>query len=102
MLGDHVCLKTLEGLQPVDGIVRAVKAIKADRLELDPEACDGAIGWLKACRQSPALIANASGSSMIEKRGVGGYLPAVCWKLLGEERIGWDALLLRAAVFCKL
>lgn len=91
VVGDQVYLKTLEGLKPVDGIIRCVEAARADPLELDPGAFDGPVGLLNACRRSPSLSANALGSALIENRGLGGYLPALCQKLLGEELQLYDA-----------
>lgn len=91
VVGDHVYLKTLEGLKPVDGIIRCIEGSRADPLELDPGAFDGPVGLLNACRKSPGLCANAPGSAVIENRGLGGYLPELCRRLLGEELLLGDA-----------
>jgi uncharacterized circularly permuted ATP-grasp superfamily protein/uncharacterized alpha-E superfamily protein len=91
VMGDEVYLKTLEGLKRVDGIIRCIEAARSDPLELDPGAFDGPVGLLNACRKWPSLAANALGSAVIENRGLGGYLPALCRKLLGEDLMLWDA-----------
>ncbi len=91
VMGDLVYLKTLEGLKPVDSIIRCIEAARADPLELDPGAFDGSVGLLNAVRKSPGLIANGLGSAVIENRGLGGYLPELCKKLLGEDLLLWDA-----------
>ncbi len=51
VVGDELFLKTLEGLKPVDSIVRCIEGAKADPLELDPDAFDGPVGLLNACRK---------------------------------------------------
>src|SRR5207248_2222436 len=42
-------------------------------------------------RANPALVANAIGSSVIENRGLGVYLPALCRELIGENLMLKDA-----------
>jgi uncharacterized circularly permuted ATP-grasp superfamily protein/uncharacterized alpha-E superfamily protein len=91
VVGDQVFLKTLEGLKPVDGIIRCIEAGRADPLELDPGAFDGPVGLLNACRKAPGLTVNALGSAAIENRGLGGYLPDLCREILGEDLMLWDA-----------
>ncbi|MEZ5855141.1 MAG: circularly permuted type 2 ATP-grasp protein [Hyphomicrobiaceae bacterium] len=90
VVGDEVFLKTLEGLKPIDGIVRCIEGARSDPLELDPGYFEGPVGLLNACRKAPSLSANALGSAVIENRGLSGYLPALCRSLLGEELILWD------------
>jgi len=83
--GEVVFLKTLEGLKPIDVIVRCTEGARSDPLELEPSAFDGPSGLVHACRANPALVVNAIGSSVIENRGLGGYLPTICRELLGED-----------------
>ena len=87
---DHVYLKTLGGLQPVDLIVRCAAGASCDALELDPSGFLGPVGLVQAVRKQPNLVANALGAALAENRGLGGYLPALCKELLGEELAIWD------------
>lgn len=77
--------KTLAGLQPIDLIVRAVEAAKADPLELDPSGFDGPAGLVQAVRDNPALIANSLGTAVIENRGIAPYLDGLAGRLIGED-----------------
>ena len=86
----RVFLKTLQGLQPVDLVVRCVSASLCDALELDPSGFLGPVGLVQAVRQNPDLVVNALGTALAENRGLGGFLPALCKELLGEELAIWD------------
>lgn len=77
--------KTLAGLQPIDLVVRAVEAAKADPLELDPSGFDGPAGLVQAVRGAPSIVANALGTAIIENRGIAPYLGAISKRLLNEE-----------------
>lgn len=88
---DRVFLKTLDGLRPVDLLVRSVSGAYADALELEPSGFLGPVGLLQVVRQKPDLMANALGSAIAENRGLGSYLPAVCKALLGEALAMWNA-----------
>ena len=83
--GDRVFQKTLAGLQPIDLLVRAVQASKADPLELDPDGFEGPAGLVQAVRHNPSLVANALGTAIVENRGLAPYLSALAKQLLGEE-----------------
>lgn len=83
-------LKTLDGLQGIDLLVRCVAGASADALELDPSGFLGPVGLVQAVRKTPNLVANALGTALAENRGLGGYLPRVCQTLLGEELAIWD------------
>lgn len=76
--------KTLAGLQPIDLVVRAVEAAKADPLELDPSGFDGPAGLVQAVRDNPALITNSLGTAIIENRGIAPYLGGLARRLIGE------------------
>ncbi len=89
--GTQVYLKTLEGLKDVDLIVRCVDGRSIDPLELDPGGFEGPAGLLRAWRKSPHLIVNAVGSAVVQNRGLGGYLPALCKDMLGEDLLLADA-----------
>jgi uncharacterized circularly permuted ATP-grasp superfamily protein/uncharacterized alpha-E superfamily protein len=84
---EHVSLKTIHGLMPIDLIVRCIAGDAADPLELDAAGFVGPVGLLQSLRRRPALIANALGSALAENRGLGAYLPNLARTLLGEELI---------------
>ena len=50
VVGDQIMLKTLEGLQPIDLIVRCTTGAQSDPLELDPAGFLGPVGLTQACR----------------------------------------------------
>lgn len=90
VVGNRVYVKALEGLQPLDLIVRSVEASRADPLQLDPGGYLGPAGFVQALRRNPNLAANALGTAIIENRGLGPYLAALCRHVLGEELAVWD------------
>ncbi|RTL71737.1 MAG: hypothetical protein EKK41_08200 [Hyphomicrobiales bacterium] len=83
--GNRVTLKTLDGLMPVDLVVRCISGAEADPLELDSASFAGTVGMLQAVRQNPDLVTNALGSALAENRGLSVYLPDLSRRLLGEE-----------------
>ena len=85
MTAGRVFLKTLEGLQAIDLIVRCVDGRLVDPLELDPGGFEGPAGLLRACRKSPNLVVNAVGTAIAQNRGLGACLPALAKTLLGED-----------------
>lgn len=85
VVGNRVYLKTVDGLQKIDLLLRAIEGHKADPLELSPDGFDGPIGLVEACRQNPDLIVNALGTAVVENRGISGYLASLANKFLGEE-----------------
>jgi uncharacterized circularly permuted ATP-grasp superfamily protein/uncharacterized alpha-E superfamily protein len=89
--GDRVFLKTLEGLQRIDLIVRCVDGRQSDPLELDSARYGGPCGLVQACRKAPDLVRNALGSAVAQNRGLGAYLPSICQSLFGEDLLIADA-----------
>lgn len=81
----QVCLKTLEGLQPVDVIWRRMPDSLCDPLELSAGALQGIPGLADATRAGHLLLANALGTGVVESPALLPFLPAVCRHLLGEE-----------------
>jgi uncharacterized circularly permuted ATP-grasp superfamily protein/uncharacterized alpha-E superfamily protein len=77
-------LKTLEGLQQVDVMVRRVEDNFCDPLELNPDSYLGVPGLLQAARSGNVAIANALGSGLGETPAFFGFLPGLCKQLLGE------------------
>ena len=81
---EHVFLKTLQGLQPVHGLVKRVDDMWLDPLELNPESTLGVPGLLQAVRSGNVLVANAPGSGFLESNALLGFMPALAQSLLGE------------------
>ncbi|MDB6016975.1 MAG: hypothetical protein JWR19_1464 [Pedosphaera sp.] len=80
-----VFIKTLEGLRPVDVILRRVDDSFCDPLELRGDSFLGVAGLLEAVRAGNVTIANALGSGVIESPAFLAFLPGLCRRLLGEE-----------------
>ncbi len=86
----RVFLKTLDGLHPIDLVVRCVAGASCDALELEPAGFLGPVGLVQAVREHPSLVVNALGTAIAENRGLGSYLPGLCKALLGEDLQLWD------------
>lgn len=81
----QVSLKSLEGLQPVDVILRRVDDLYCDPLELREDSRLGVAGLLEASRRKNVAIANPLGSSVLENPGLMPFMPGLARHLLGEE-----------------
>jgi uncharacterized circularly permuted ATP-grasp superfamily protein/uncharacterized alpha-E superfamily protein len=82
---DQVFLKTLDGLQRVDLVVRRVPGNDCDPLELDGNDRFGVAGLTRAARRGRVIVANALGSGLAQSRGLAPFLPGLARRLLGEE-----------------
>ncbi len=85
--GSRVYMKTLEGLKPIDLIIRCVEGSHCDPLELDPNRFGGPVGLVQALRKNPKLIMNSLGAAVVENRGLASWLPQIAKQLLGEDLI---------------
>ncbi|HET6926649.1 MAG TPA: circularly permuted type 2 ATP-grasp protein, partial [Hyphomicrobiaceae bacterium] len=83
--GEHVSLKTLQGLMPVDLMVRCVAGDVVDPLELDAADFAGPVGLLQALRKDPDFVVNMPGTALAENRGLSAYLPELANAVLGED-----------------
>ena len=81
----RVFIKTLEGLQPVDVILRRVDDGFCDPLELRTDSILGVPGLVEAARAGQVVIANALGAGAVETPALMAFLPALCRRLLAEE-----------------
>jgi len=81
---DRVYLKTLGGLQPVDGILRRLDEDFCDPLWLKSDSSLGVAGLVAAARRGHVAILNPLGSGLVEGAGLIPYLPALAERLLGE------------------
>ena len=80
----RVFLKTVEGLQPVDVILRRVDDSFCDPLELRGDSFLGVAGLIDAISAGNVKVANALGSGAIETAAMMPFLPGLSRQLLGE------------------
>jgi uncharacterized circularly permuted ATP-grasp superfamily protein/uncharacterized alpha-E superfamily protein len=81
----RVFLKTLEGLKPVDVILRRVDDSYCDPIELRSESFLGVAGLVEAVRAGNVAVANALGSGLIETSAFMPFLPGLSKRMLGED-----------------
>jgi uncharacterized circularly permuted ATP-grasp superfamily protein/uncharacterized alpha-E superfamily protein len=84
---DHVFLKTISGLRPVDAILRRLDDDYCDPLEMRSDSTLGVPGLVQAWRAGHVLVANAFGMRVLESRALLAFLPAICQRLLGEKLV---------------
>lgn len=82
---NRVFLKTLDGLQPVDTILRRTDGAFCDPVELRGDSALGIAGLVQAVRAGSVVMANALGSGLLEGGALGPFLPGLCRRLLGED-----------------
>jgi len=82
---NRVYLKTIEGLEPVDVIVRRVDDEFCDPLELLRESRLGVAGLLHASRFGHVAMCNALGAAVVESPAFAAMLPRLCRHFLGED-----------------
>src|ERR1035438_6878090 len=80
----RVFLKTLEGLKPVDVILRRVDDSFCDPIELRSNSYLGVAGLVEAVRAGNVAVANALGSGLIETSAFMPFLPGLSQRMLGE------------------
>ncbi|MBI2733503.1 MAG: circularly permuted type 2 ATP-grasp protein [Aquabacterium sp.] len=78
-------LKTVQGLEPIHGLLRRLDDDFCDPLELRADSTLGIPGLMQAVRAGKVVLANALGTGFLESPAVHGFLPALSRKLLGEE-----------------
>ncbi|MBL7738113.1 MAG: circularly permuted type 2 ATP-grasp protein [Chitinophagaceae bacterium] len=84
---NYVWLKTIDGLEKVDVILRRVDDNYCDPLELKSDSLLGVPGLLQAVRKGNVAIANPLGSSIIENAGLVPFLPAVAKHFFGTDLV---------------
>jgi len=82
--GEGLFLKTVEGLEPVHGVLRRLDDDWCDPLELRPDSTLGLPGLLQAARTGRVAMANALGSAFLESPAVQGFLPAIAQRLMDQ------------------
>ncbi len=81
---EKLYLKTLQGLEPVHGILKRLDDEFLDPLELRSDSTLGVPGLLQVIRAGNVQVANAPGSAFLESPALLGFLPALSERLLGE------------------
>ena len=82
---ERLFLKTVEGLEPVHGVMRRLDDDWCDPLELRPDSALGVPGLLQAARAGTVVMANALGSAFLESPAIQGFLPGIAERLTGRE-----------------
>jgi uncharacterized circularly permuted ATP-grasp superfamily protein/uncharacterized alpha-E superfamily protein len=81
----RVHLKTVDGLEKVDVILRRVDDSFCDPLELRGDSLLGVPGLVDAIVAGNVKVANALGSGLIETAAIMPFLPGLSTQLLGEK-----------------
>ena len=82
--GERLYLKTLQGLEPVHGLLKRLDDEFLDPLELRADSTLGVPGLLQVIRAGNLQVANAPGSAFLESSAMLGFLPALSEHFLGE------------------
>jgi uncharacterized circularly permuted ATP-grasp superfamily protein/uncharacterized alpha-E superfamily protein len=83
--GNRVWLTTLEGLRPVDVILRRMDDAYCDPVELRDDSFLGIPGLTNVVRTGNVGITNPLGSGLLENPALLSFLPQLAKTLLGEE-----------------
>jgi uncharacterized alpha-E superfamily protein len=83
----YVWLKSIDGLEKVDVIIRRIDDEWCDPLELRQESRLGIPGLLHAIRLGNVSVINTPGSSVLENNGLLPFMNAACKFFLGEALI---------------
>ncbi len=83
----RVHLKTLQGLEPVDVILRRLDDDFCDPLELRSDSVLGVAGLTQAARSGNVAVCNALGTGILESSALLAFLPSLCRHLLGEDLV---------------
>jgi uncharacterized circularly permuted ATP-grasp superfamily protein/uncharacterized alpha-E superfamily protein len=81
----RVFLKTLEGLERVDVVMRRIASDTSDPLELRSMPGVGIAGLLQAARSGNVVLANAIGSGVAASEAWLSFMPSLCRQLLDED-----------------
>jgi uncharacterized circularly permuted ATP-grasp superfamily protein/uncharacterized alpha-E superfamily protein len=82
---NQLYLKTLDGLQRVDLLLRKAPGRRADPLSLPGGGFGGVAGLVQAARAERLVLANRLGAGLVQGRALAPFSAALCRRLLGEE-----------------
>lgn len=83
----RVWLKALDGLKPVDVILRRVDDDYCDPLEMRADSQLGVAGLMEVARRGNVAIANPLGSGVLENPALMAFLPAIARHFLGQDLV---------------
>ncbi|MBF0164973.1 MAG: circularly permuted type 2 ATP-grasp protein [Magnetococcales bacterium] len=81
----RVHLKTLDGLHPVDVVLRMLQDRWCDPLELDESSFLGVAGLIQAIAGQKVAVLNHPGAALLENPALLAYFPEICHHFMGEE-----------------
>lgn len=81
---DRLYLKTVDGLKPVDLVLRRIYSDLCDPLELSTESMLGVPGLLQSVRAGNVTMGNALGSGLVDSEVLLSFLPALCQFFFSE------------------
>jgi uncharacterized circularly permuted ATP-grasp superfamily protein/uncharacterized alpha-E superfamily protein len=84
---NFVWLKTIEGLEKIDVMLRRLDDNYCDPLELKSNSLLGVPGLMQVVRKGNVAIANPLGSSIVENTGLVPFLPAIAQHFFGKDLI---------------
>ncbi|MEM8946972.1 MAG: circularly permuted type 2 ATP-grasp protein [Planctomycetota bacterium] len=82
---NRVWLKTLDGLLPVDTLLRRPNSELCDPLEFGGETADGVAGLLNASQRGNISIVNPLGAGIVESPVFMAFMPRLCKFLLSKD-----------------
>ncbi len=81
----RVWLRSLQGVEPVDVILRRVDDHYCDPMELWPQSRLGVPGLVEAARRGRVAVVNPLGASLLENPALNAFLPSVARYFLGQD-----------------
>jgi uncharacterized circularly permuted ATP-grasp superfamily protein len=82
---DHVFMRTIDGLEPVDVIYRRIDDLFLDPEAFRPESALGVPGLMRAWKSGRVAIANAPGAGVADDKVVYAWVPDIIRYFLNEE-----------------
>lgn len=84
---DRLCMRTIDGLQPVDVVYRRVDDLYLDTEVFRRDSVVGVPGLVRAWRAGTVALVNAPGAGVADDKAVYGFVPELIRFFLGEEPI---------------
>ena len=81
----NLWLKSMEGLQPVDVVIRLVNDADTDSLEFNSVSGRGIPGYIEALRRGNFVSANMPGAMVLDNPGLLPFLPSIARHFLSED-----------------
>ncbi len=81
----RVWLKTLDGLLPIDAILRRPNSSACDPLEFSGDGSDGVAGLMQTVRTGGVTVSNPLGSGLVESPVFMAFMPRLCKFFLQQE-----------------